>query len=1008
MFNTTAISHGRSNRIMVHPTVHGITRANHGALHRPGRSAAIALAMVVSAAASMFNATAASAATTRYEAENARLSGGTQIASDHTGYSGSGFVGGYIDAHRGTATTTFTTNAPSATSYALNLRYANGTGQGKTLSLSIDGGSPQQIALPATAGWDSWSTFSRTAPLSAGSHTLVLQFGNGDSGNVNLDWLSLTSATAPPPSPPPSSGPLFEAEAAALAGGANVQTDHSSHTGSGFVGGFTDSNRGNAAVTFAVSRGQSGPVDLALRYANGTGTTRTFSLLIDGMRQQIALPPTSGWDAWQNATVSTTLSAGNHSISYRYGDADSGNANLDSLTVTAAQAPPPPPPPVDPPATPNADEAEAAFVSGGATLANAMPGFSGTGYVRGFNTRGARIVRTLSMAAAGNAQLSFRTASPNGSARSLALIVNGRHAGSVALPGSGTWQSTNATVALRAGINTMQLASDGPGADVLVDSMTFSGDRALAARGATVPYTEYEAESASTNAALIGPDRTYGTLASEASGRRAVQLSSTGDHVDFNLTQPANAIVVRFSIPDSADGKGLTAPLSLYANGRKIKDLSLSSIYSRVYGPYPYNNDPNQGGAHRFYDEVRAQIGQWPAGTILSLQKDSGDTAASYTIDLVDAEVAPAAFSAPPGAISITDKGAKADGSDATDAIRSAISAAASAGVPVWIPSGTFRITQRINMAGVTMLGAGPWYSALQGTDGKGGLFAVGSNVTIADLSILGDVRYRNDSAFDTGIEGNFGEGSLVQNVWIEHTKVGMWIDSGTRGLDVVGTRIRDTFADGVNIHADVVGTELAQSTLRNTGDDALAMFSQGSAVTRSAYRFNTVQLPILANGIGIYGGNANAATDNIVSDTVTAASGIAVGTRFNPVPLSGTTIIARNTLNRTGSREVNWQTNLGALWIYADTADITSPIEVTDMVINDSTFQAVLISFQRSVRNLSFNRVKINKAGTYAFELNATGSADVSNTTVSGAAAGGVLNESGYVLNRASGNSGF
>ncbi|MFI5982672.1 hypothetical protein ACIBEA_17560 [Streptomyces sp. NPDC051555] len=47
-------------------------------------------------------------------------------------------------------------------------------------------------------------------------------------------------------------------------------------------------------------------------------------------------------------------------------------------------------------------------------------------------------------------------------------------------------------------------------------------------RGATVPFTEQEAERAATNGSVIGPDRTYTTLPAEASGRSAVRLDAAG------------------------------------------------------------------------------------------------------------------------------------------------------------------------------------------------------------------------------------------------------------------------------------------------------------------------------------------------------------------------------------------------------------------------------------------------------------------------------------------------
>src|SRR3954462_11794495 len=73
-----------------------------------------------------------------------------------------------------------------------------------------------------------------------------------------------------------------------------------------------------------------------------------------------------------------------------------------------------------------------------------------------------------------------------------------------------------------------------------------AGSSALAAgRGAPVPFLEQEAETAATNGTVIGPDRAAGTLAGEASGRKAVTLSGQGRYTEFTLTAPANSIDFR-------------------------------------------------------------------------------------------------------------------------------------------------------------------------------------------------------------------------------------------------------------------------------------------------------------------------------------------------------------------------------------------------------------------------------------------------------------------------------
>ncbi|GGU81460.1 CBM35 domain-containing protein [Lentzea flava] len=929
----------------------------------------------------------------RLEAEAATLSGGAVVQADHTGYSGTGFVGGYTDSNLGTASTSFSVIASTTGTYTLSLGYANGTGSQRTLTLTVDGGSPRQIALPATANWDSWSHAGVALTLPAGSHTVAYTFGSGDNGNVNIDHLDVT---APAPAASPSAGPVFEAENATLTGGAVVQSDHTGYSGTGFVGGYTDGNRGAARTTFQVTARTTGQYDLAIRLANGTGSARTLSLYVDNVKlRQITLPTTANWDTWTTSTEPVSLTAGDHGVALAFDSDDSGNLNIDNLTVTpAVQACP--------------GEAEAAFLSGGATVQNSTAGYAGSGYVTGFANVGARVIRTVQVASTGDATVTVRFANSGGSNRLLAVTANGRDAGTIMLPSGSGWRTATATVPLRAGVNTVGLTStSATGGDVAVDSVAVNGETALTQRGATVPYTTYEAEAGTTNGTVLPANRTYRQLQSEASGRQAVRLDGTGKYVSVRLTAPANGIVLRYSIPDTTNGAGQRSPIALYANGTKERDITLTSEYSWVYGDYPYFNNPALGGGHRFFDETRI-VGNWAVGTELKFQVDNPNAGAlPYVIDFVEAEAVPAAATAPAGALSITSYGAVPNnGSDATAAITAAIADGTAQNKPVWVPPGTFRTSSRINAGNVRIIGAGPWHSVIQGTGTKGGFYATGT-LTIADLGIFGDVRVREDNGSDPGLEGNFGAGSLLQNIWIEHTKVGVWADSGTNGLYAVGLRVRNTFADGVNLHGNIVATRVDQSTTRNTGDDGLAMWSSGSPVVRGAFTFNTVQLPAGANGIAVYGGTDNRIEDNVVSDIVTSGSGIAVSTWHQPVSFSGTTTVRRNTLLRAGSFEPNWNSAIGALWIYTADHEIRTPVVITDLTVTDSSYQGVLMSWQKTMTPITFDRLTIDGA-TWGFEIQAAGSGSIANTKVTRTSSGGLLNAQGFTLTLGSGNTGI
>lgn len=125
-------------------------------------------------------------------------------------------------------------------------------------------------------------------------------------------------------------------------------------------------------------------------------------------------------------------------------------------------------------------------------------------------------------------------------------------------------------------------------------------------------------------------------------------------------------------------------------------------------------------------------------------------------------------------------------------------------------------------------------------------------------------------------------------------------------------------------------------------------------------------------------------------------------------MPFSGTTVVLRNTLTRTGGYEPNWASKLGALWIYADSSDITAPILLQDNTVLDSTYSGLLVSWQKNVQSLTVTNLAITTAGSYGIEINSAGSGTFSGTTVTGAAAGGLSLAGGFTVNRGSGNTGW
>ncbi|MGW7094660.1 carbohydrate-binding protein [Streptomyces sp. NPDC054874] len=850
--------------------------------HRTARSlkptaaitAAMLLALTGAVSYSLAAPTPAYAATTTLQAESTTLSGGAVAEQEHSGYTGSGYVGGLTDRNKGNASITTSVQSAQAGGGSVSVRYANGTGSTKTLTLLLAGAKVSQVSLPATSGWAAWSTVDVPVTLAKGTNNLALAFTSSDSGNINVDSLTVNTPDVPGTADPS----ILEAESAALSGGAVTEREHVGYTGTGYVGGLTDRNKGNASITTRVQSAQSGGGSVAVRYANGTGSSKTLTLSVGGAATQVTLPATNGWAAWSTVDVPVAFAAGTNDLILAFTGSDSGNVNVDHFMATTPAGPADPDP----------------------------------------------------------------------------------------------------------------------------------GDPDPSGVGATLPFTAYEAEGGRTNASTIGPARTYLTEASEASGRKAVKLARTGDYVEITLTEPANAINLRYSLPDSSDGRGVDASLSLYAGGKELTDLRLTSRYAWVYGEYPYTNIPGQGKAHRFFDDTRLHLGQTlPAGTVLRLQKDAADTAAFYTVDLLEAEQASAAGTLPSGYVSARDLGVAPGGQDVTSALNNALTQAKNQGKGLFLPAGTYTISDHVNLIGVKLRGAGVWHTILRGTGLKGGLLAKGGTSTVEDLMIDGQNTVRDDAAGHAAIEGDFGTDSVIRNVWIQHTKVGLWVTASTNGLKASDLRIRNTYADGVNLRGNVQNTVVSNSSIRGTGDDAMAMWSDPGAVRNSAFRNNTIQLPTLANGAAVYGGSGNSVENNLISDTVTSAAGISVSTRFGE-PFTGTTTVSGNVLRRTGSLEPNWNAQLGALWVYADRHEITQPIVLKDNLIEDSTYSGLLVSWEKQVTDLRVDGLTINKTGAHGIEVFAAGKGAFSNTKITGTADTALDVAGGFTVQRGTGNSGW
>ena len=554
--------------------------------------------------------------------------------------------------------------------------------------------------------------------------------------------------------------------------------------------------------------------------------------------------------------------------------------------------------------------------------------------------------------------------------------------------------------------------------------------------GASVPFTEYLAQNAATNGTVLAPDYTVGTLASEATGRQAVQLIGQGKYVTFTLTQPANAVDFHYSIPDSPSGGGITAPLSMYVNGSFNQTLSLTSQYSWEYGTQATETDTPTIGAlgvstgHDFYNDVRAMFSSTlPIGTTVTLQVDAPDTSPWYVINTADFEQVAAPITQPAGSINVTQAPYNVDNTGVTDvttALQNAINAGETSGQTVYIPPGVYQISQQLFVNKVTIEGAGEWYTEMTGANVEfaGQIGDPSTNVDISNLSEFGDVNVRNDGDGEVnGINGGFSD-STFSHMWIQNTKVGAWIVGPSTNLTLTDMRIQDTTADGINFDGGVTDSTVSNSFLRNTQDDGLAIWSQNTADANDTFTQNTVDSPGVANNIGLYGGTDNTVTNNLLQDTVTRGGGINIGNRYSPTPLAGTTTITGNKLVRTGQFDPGWDYGVGAIWFWPQNESQDGTVNISDNEIDDSPYEA--FQFQNSappvgaavntqgssgntITNVNLTDNTVNGVGTYVLQDQAPGSVSISGLVASNVGVAGVMDcGSGMTVTQGSGNSGW
>ncbi|THF71557.1 carbohydrate-binding protein [Deinococcus sp. Arct2-2] len=233
--------------------------------------------------------------------------------------------------------------------------------------------------------------------------------------------------------------------------GINNENTQVGYSGRGYLAGW---NNDGTSVDIPVNVASAGTYRLDFRYAAGAGNAARQLKVNGGSGNTVSFSGTGSWGSWSTATTNVNLTAGTNvvTLAYTAGAGSSNYLNLDRLNVASTSSFS---------ATLEAENGTLHSLSSESVHA----GYTGTGYVAGWNTGGQWVDLPVTVPAAGAYTLTLRYAAAAGNA-SRYLYING--AGVVnnqSFPATSSWGSyqtvTVSGVNLNSGSNTISVIFDG-------------------------------------------------------------------------------------------------------------------------------------------------------------------------------------------------------------------------------------------------------------------------------------------------------------------------------------------------------------------------------------------------------------------------------------------------------------------------------------------------------------------------------------------------------------------
>ena len=281
-------------------------------------SAAIAPAVTLQAAADpLFNEV--------YEAEDAELTG-CAIGAVLDDFSGRGYVDGLPQ----NAKIAFQVHVAAAGEYGVRLRYTNGTGATRSVSVYVNGTKIRNTSLARTINDTTWNIQLENLKLNAGDNTIIYQNElENNCAEVRFDKISLSW--------------MYEAEnteyATRVGGIGQDVDDHPGYSGTKGNSDIAFQVQGQG-LRFAVNVPAAGEYAMVIRYGCGftDANARSLSLYVNNTKiKTLQFATMRNWDLWTDFRWNIKLNEGQNTVTLQVDSGNSATLNIDYITLKPVQ-----------------------------------------------------------------------------------------------------------------------------------------------------------------------------------------------------------------------------------------------------------------------------------------------------------------------------------------------------------------------------------------------------------------------------------------------------------------------------------------------------------------------------------------------------------------------------------------------------------------------------------------------------------------------------------------------